>query len=269
MNGLTLEQEAALTICYTHQNAGSRDFSTLGMSSAFVALRDMGMIRMTTDMSQELVLYQGMLPAGAEHYDKARKERRRFVAVDDSADELMMALAVQDKASKGSDKPRLVSTDLSSADDYRDLEGAGLLNIRWADDKPWTVSVTGMGRSYAEGWFLDQMNDGPQIVNNPTFINSPTFNNENSSSANASAEANVAVTLGVTIEAIAGLDDVDNATKNAAQKAAIDLDAAAKGKNKKAFAEKLEGVASVIKSSATLAGVVLPFIQNAIGGFLG
>jgi hypothetical protein len=271
MNGLTLEQEAALTICYMHQDDDGYDFTDLGMLKAFVALSDRGMINMTPDWGQEPVLFQGMLPAGAEHYATARRNRRKFVAVSDSADELMMRLAVQDKAMKD-ERARFVSTDLGSKGDYRDLQDAGLLNVTWADiDVPWTAQLTGDGRSYAEGWFFDQMDDGTKIVNSPTFINSPTYNNENSSSASASAsaEANVAVTLGMTIEAIAGLDDVDDEAKNAAQKAAIDLDSAAKGKDKKAFAEKLEGIASVIKSSATLAGVVLPFIQNAIAGFLG
>lgn len=93
MNGLTLVQETALVICYMHQNDINSNFSDLGISRAFVTLRDLGMIRMTTDWNQELVLFQGMMPAGVEHYDKARSARRSFRALDDGADELMMVLA--------------------------------------------------------------------------------------------------------------------------------------------------------------------------------
>lgn len=157
MYGLTLEQETALTICYMHQGDGNRNFSELGMSKAFIALQVMGMIKMTTDMSQHLVFFQGMLPAGAEHYDKARRARRRYIALDDSADELIMRLAVQDRALKEAGKPRTVSTNMGSIEDYQDLANAGLLNTRWADDKPYIVKVTSKGISYTEGWFENQM----------------------------------------------------------------------------------------------------------------
>lgn len=38
MNGLNLEQEAALVYAWMHQNADTRDFTDLGISEAFVAL---------------------------------------------------------------------------------------------------------------------------------------------------------------------------------------------------------------------------------------
>lgn len=170
MYGLTLEQETALTICYMHQGDGNRNFSELGMSKAFIALQVMGMIKMTTDMSQHLVFFQGMLPAGAEHYDKARRARRRYVILEDSADELIMKLAVQDRALKDAGKPRTVSTNMGSAEDYRDLANAGLLNTHWADDKPYIVEVTNKGISYAEGWFEDQMMDNSSGLERMSYV---------------------------------------------------------------------------------------------------
>ena len=170
MYGLTLEQETALTICYMHQGDGNRNFSELGMSKAFIALQVMGMIKMTTDMSQHLVFFQGMLPAGAEHYDKARRARRRYVILEDSADELIMKLTVQDRALKDAGKPRTVSTNMGSAEDYRDLANAGLLNTHWADDKPYIVEVTNKGISYAEGWFEDQMMDNSSGLERMSYV---------------------------------------------------------------------------------------------------
>lgn len=170
MYGLTLEQETALTICYMHQGDGNRNFSELGMSKAFIALQVMGMIKMTTDMSQHLVFFQGMLPAGAEHYDKARRARRRYVILEDSADELIMKLAVQDRALKDAGKPRTVSTNMGSTEDYRDLANAGLLNTHWADDKPYIVEVTNKGISYAEGWFEDQMMDNSSGLERMSYV---------------------------------------------------------------------------------------------------
>lgn len=55
---------------------------------------------MQTDLEHSLVMFQSMLPAGSEHYDKARKARRWFKPVSDEADCLMMYLAVQDEKKK-------------------------------------------------------------------------------------------------------------------------------------------------------------------------
>ena len=159
MHGLTLEQETALTICYMCQGTGNNDFTGLGMPLAFIALREMGMIKMTTDMSYHLVYFQAMLPAGAEHYSKARRDRRRFIALDDTADELIMRLALKDRALKKAGKTRTVPTDWSGVEDYRDLQNADLLSIQWADNRPYVATVTNRGLSYAEGWFEDQPAD--------------------------------------------------------------------------------------------------------------
>lgn len=262
MNELTLEQEAALAICWLRQSEAC-DLSDAGLSESFVALRDRAMIRMETDWNHELVLFQGMLADGAKHYANARNARRQFRAVDDSADVLMMRLAVQDKEMKAAGKARHVSPKLGSAEDYRDLQQAGLLNISWADDVPWTVTVTDAGRCYAEGWF--ELDETRTVVNN-------IYNNVSSgssSSASATAQAEASVSLGMTIDAISNLEDVDGETKRAARAAVSELDDTASGEDKAGFAEKLEKVASIAKSSASLAGVVLPFVQMAIGKLFG
>jgi hypothetical protein len=97
MNGLDLQQEAALTYAWMNQSDNAKNFSNLGISQAFIALRDHGMIAMQTDWGHSLVIFQHMLPAGSNHYDKARKERRWFETVSNEADCLMMRLAVLDE----------------------------------------------------------------------------------------------------------------------------------------------------------------------------
>lgn len=57
MNGLNLRQEAALAIAWTHQDEGATDFTNLGLSDAFVSLKNLQMIKLTTDMGGELAFF--------------------------------------------------------------------------------------------------------------------------------------------------------------------------------------------------------------------
>lgn len=57
-------------------------------------------------------------------------------------------------------KQRLLSTDIGANEDYRDLVRAHLISVKWADDKPRTVTITDAGRNYAEGWFEDMSSNG-------------------------------------------------------------------------------------------------------------
>ena len=241
MNGLNLRQEAALAFAWTHQNENGSDFTNLGLSSEFTSLRDMGMLRIITDGGHELVVFQGMESAGLEHYDQARKARRRYEVVSDDADALMLTLAVQDAEMRDeSGAIPQVSNDLAGVPFYQELSRHGLLAVNWADCIPYIVQVTDKGRIYAEGWFQDQMNDNPLNVNI-----APIFNNDGTAAASASATIQD-VTLGQTIGAIVDLD-VNERVKCEAQEAVRELDSAAKGKDNVAFGEKLENVAKVIK----------------------
>ena len=245
MNGLSLRQEAALAIAWTHQNEDRSDFTNLGLSGEFVSLRDMGMLRITTDWGHKLVLFQGMERAGLEHYDQTRKARRRFEAISDDADALILALAVQNEERRStSDATPQVSGDLASVPIYQELSQHDLLDVKWADNKPFIVRVTAKGRSYAEGWFQDQMNDNPLSVSI-----APIFNNNGAATAFASATIQD-VTLGQTIGAIVGLG-INEGIKSEAQDAVRQLDSAAKCKDSVAFGEKLENVARVIKSGSS------------------
>jgi hypothetical protein len=204
-----------------------------------------------------------MLPAGSDHYDKARKERSWFKTVRDEADCLMMRLAVLDEEKrKSEDGLAIVSSTLDKSTYYAELSRRGLLDVRWADDKPYIVQVTDRGRTYANGWFQEQMDKSNQSINF-----APTINNNTYTSANASAEIGD-VTIGMTVDAILDLD-IDQHLKDDAQESVRQLDKAAKEKNITGFTAKLEKAASIAKSSAELAGIVLPFVQVAIKILMG
>ncbi|WP_394958084.1 hypothetical protein [Scardovia wiggsiae] len=263
MNGLNVEQEAALVYAWMHQDADERDFTDLGISEAFVSLKEQGMIEMQTDWGHTLVMFQSLLPAGSEHYDEARKARRWFEPISDEADCLMMRLAAQDaNKRKSEDRPIFVSTDLAKDELYAELSQHGLLDIKWADNSPYLVAVTDNGRTYANGWFQEQMDKSSQNINF-----APVINNNVSATANAEAEIRD-VTIGATVGAILDLD-IEQNLKEDVQEALQQLEKAMKEKNKTKFAEKLEKVASLAKSSAEIATIVLPFVQTAIKTLLG
>lgn len=95
----------------------------------------------------------------------------------------------------------------------------------------------------------------------------PVINNNVFATANSDAEIRD-VTIGATVGAILDLD-IEQNLKEAVQDAVKQLEIAMKEKNKTKFAEKLEKVASLAKSSAEIATNVLPFVQTAIKTLLG
>ena len=263
MNGLNVKQEAALVYAWLHQDADERDFTGLGISEAFVALKNHDMIEMQTHMSHTLVMFQSLLPAGSEHYYEARKARRWFEPVSDEADCLMMRLAAQDTSKrKSEDELIFVSADFDKDKYYAELSRHSLLDVQWADDSPHIVTVTDKGRIYAKGRFQEQMDKNNQNINF-----APVINNNVSATANAEAEIRD-VSIGATVGAILDLD-IEQNLKEDVQDAVKQLEKAMKEKSKTKFAEKLEKVASLAKSSAEIATIVLPFVQTAIKTLLG
>ena len=265
MNGLNLRQEAALAIAWIHQDEGAANFTNLGLSDAFVSLKNLEMIKLTTDMSGELAFFQGMEADGLSHYDEARKDRRRFEAVSDHADTLLLILAAQDTEKRAtSDAIPTVSGDLGPVpvSFYQELSRHDLLNVTWADNSPYIVQVTDKGHNYAEGWFQDQMDNNAQSI-----TIAPMFNNNNESNASASATIQD-VTLDQTIGKIVDLD-ISDQVKDEAQEAVRQLDSAAQSKDTAAFGEKLENIAKIVKGSSEIAAAAPPFVATAIKTLLG
>lgn len=262
MNSLTLQQETALSLVFTKKVIDPRISSISWIQQALVALRDQEMIETRTDNQRDLVSVECIRSEGSEHYIHARAARRWFKQVSNEADCLMMILASQDaEKRKSEDGPILVSTDFGKPAYYAELSRCGLLEVKWADDSPYLVTVTDEGRVYANGWFQEQMDMRSQNINF-----APNINTNVSTTANAEAEVRD-VTIGTTVGALIDLD-VEQHLKDAAQEAVKQLEKAAKEKDKTKFAEKLEKIASIAKSSAEIAGVVLPFIQTTIKSLL-
>ncbi|WP_427898171.1 hypothetical protein [Gardnerella pickettii] len=103
--------------------------------------------------------------------------------------------------------------------------------------------------------------------NNQNINFAPVINNNVSATANAEAKIRD-VTIGATVGAILDLD-IEQNLKVDVQEALQQLEKASKDKNKTKFAEKLEKVASLAKSSAEIATIVLPFVRTAIKTLLG
>lgn len=261
MNGLTNCQESALARIWMVQSSLPGDFTEWNITGDLIVLRDCGMIDMQTDMSHTLAFVRKLLPVGREHYQEVRWERKRLVYLRDSADELIGRL-VSDCDRSGDDIPPECHEDRMS--DYQALGKAGLLEVTWADNKPYHVKITDMGRAYVEGDF--PVEAAVKIENNPIF-NNVNYGSDATSKSSATAEANVNVTLGMTIQALIDMD-IEDSLKEEAEMALKELDGTAKAKDKTGFAEKLERAASIAKSTSTLASVMLPFFQTAIQNLL-
>lgn len=260
MNGLTLEQEAALTFAWMSQPELPKNFSKLGMSDAFIALRDKGYVDLQTDSSCSLIFLKSVTEPGGRHYDQARKQRRSFVAVDDDADELMMMLAAQGKRLNRQGPFQDVQTDIKGPDSYAALANEGLIEAQWGDDAPYHVTVTDKGRSYAEGRFLEENGAGLSVNVTNNIVN----NNASNSSSSASIHD---VTLEATISSIVDLN-IGAKVQQAISRALKEFDAAARTNNSAKLSGKLEKVAGIIKNFSALANVVLPYIGTALGTFL-
>ncbi len=255
MNGLTNEQEAALAFLMMHRNEGVPNFDdNVRPTAPFIALRDAGMITMQTDWNQTLVVFQGLTAAGVEHYQQVRYARRHFVTLNDTADELIAIIVANADLKKSRGNGVLFEEDDGRVEDFRELRQNGLLDVQWVDNKAYFYTPTSKARFYVEGTFPEQ-EDKVQIINN----NNVNVNSE----SNAQASATSIVTLSATVAAILDLD-IDNETKEAAESAVKELDKAAKNKDATTFTEKLEKVASIAKSTATLANAILPYVPNAI-----
>lgn len=257
MNGLSLEQEAVLTICRDNHDRVFNDPNSFEYS-ALNDLKTANMVDVKDSSLGSFLRFHGMLPDGLEHYNKARKERKQFKSVSDAADELMMRLAVEDRhkqESQENGETPFVRTNEAEPQYYRELSNAGLIDVRWADDGPYLVQVTDDGRHYAEG---DFMNQHPNTSLPNIIINN---NNQANSNANVAIEG---TTINAAISALMQLSNVSEEDKSAAESAAKELDTAAKNKDKKSFAEKLETLAGILKNSTETATTLLPFVANAI-----
>jgi len=97
LNGLALEEEVALIICYSLWHASDNDLSRYSQfKKEFLTLEDTGLITLASDINFDHIYLKSVSSLEMDHYRKARQDRRQFRAVSDDADMLMMLLAVED-----------------------------------------------------------------------------------------------------------------------------------------------------------------------------
>ena len=223
-------------------------------SAPFIALRDASMAKIETDWGQTLVIFRGLTQEGVNHYQSVRALRRRFVNLSDEADELIGEIVANACLKKGGSGASLFEEDRGRAADFRELSVNGLLDVRWAGDEPYLYTLTNQALAYVEGTFPSR-EENMEINFSPTINAHAVSNAASSSSINASFSTTIASLLDL---------DIDDEVKDAAENALKELNKAAKSKDPAAFSDKLEKVASIAKSAATLANVILPFIPTAI-----
>lgn len=226
--------------------------------NALLDLRDAGMVKGETDWGQQMFIALSVLPAGVEHYQRVQRFRRRFASLTETADELVCmtyAVAAFHRRKGQGTNIRIVDGRVS---DYQELARAGLLNIHWAEDAPWTVTTTEKGLSYVRGDFMDEESEMSININN-----SPTFNNTNVGGVATATAKTEPTNIEMAVEAIRA-SDVDDDVKRSAEAAVVDMGEAAKEGNVEKFVDALENTASIVKSTTALATTVLPVIGELI-----
>lgn len=257
--------EAALAFMVLHQDESPISTDDALLVKGILALRQAGMASAQTDWGHQVIFTSNLEPAGFRHFEQVSRLRRKFCPLSETAEELMLNLYSRHATQRRQGAEPRIPVIEGRTEDYRELSRARLLNVTWADDAPYFVNeITEKGISYSRGDFYEE--DEPmQIINNNTF--SPQITNS-ANGGNADAVANASASSNVTLESVIdALRNSDLAIEDsvAAERSVKELSAAAETKDGQSFCEALEKVASVAKSSATIAGIVLPFIQPLIG----
>lgn len=263
MNGITDQMEAALA--YAVRNPDAWHFTDDERpAQPFIDLSKVGMIEMTTDWGQSLVVISSVTPVGMTHYQEVIAKRRRFAQISEAADELLGAIAANDEYKNNGRETALFEEEGSEDELYRELGQTGLLEILWADNKPYRYSMTDKGRSYIRGWFMEDLEKPVVYVNQ--------YNNNTaqggSSAADAVATNSNVLTLGLAIGKIAAME-IEDPTKAKAMHEIAELDEAAIEGDRGKFIDQLEKVVAIAKDSAALAGTILPFAAQLISRLFG
>lgn len=257
MLDITNEMEAALAFVMRHPNHQRFDDSTMP-SEPFIDLRDVGMLDMQTDSGHSLVLIHRVTPTGVMHYQETLGKRRCFVQISQEADELLGAIVANEAYRKAGRTEALFDEGDGSAETFRELSRAELLDVIWADNRAYRYSATDKGRSYVKGFFLEELERQTMQVNN--YVNAYG----GAATSDATAIINNQITLKAALKAINEVD-VKDEIKMAAVQAITEMDDAAESGDKGGFADALEKVASVVKSATTLADAMLPYVGQLIG----
>ena len=258
MLDITDAAEAALAYAFVNRDSLPYTTEDAMLVKAFLDLRDADMVKGETDWGHQMFIAISVLPAGIEHYQRVQRYRRRFVSLTETANELVCWTYAQVAHQRHSGEDPRVEIIEGRVLDYQELARTGLLNVQWADDKPWFATTTEKGLSYVRGDFIDEEKD--MSIN---ITNSPTFNNTNVGSlANASAKTEP-ITIEMVVEAIRS-SNVDDNVKQSAEATVVDMGEAVEEGNVEKFADALENTASIVKSTTTLGATLFPIVGELI-----
>lgn len=233
-------------------------------------LRTNGMAEATTDANQSAIFICSLLAPGRAVFSEHQRMRRGFVSLSDSAEELMLWTYADYARQKRAGGEVNLEEVANRVEDYRELGRSGLLDITWADDRPYFIGgITEKGISYArgDGYRKDAMQT--------TINNSPVFNiNANggnaastaSSSADASADVSLTASFDGLIDAIRK-SDLDFEKQAVVERAVRDIDTAGKKKDVKGLLESLEKASSIAKNVASIGGPLVTFLGKVAGTF--
>lgn len=257
---LNISNAAEAALAYIFINRDELPYTTTDgmLVQAYLELRAANMIEGVTDWGHQMFNATSIQPAGIEHYQHARRIRRRFAALTETADELICLTYARTAQHRRNGKEDYVDILENRVSDYRELARTGLLDIKWADNEPLFASITEKGISYVEGDFMEE---GSNV--NISIANNPTFNNTNVGSlANASAKTDP-ITIENAIEGIRNCE-IDSSVKQSAEAAIMDMNTAVEEGSIEKFASALEKVASIVKSTTTLGAILLPLARDLI-----
>lgn len=266
MYELTDEAEAALAYAMQHRAKLPLTFDDNDRpAQPFIDLRDADLIKMETDWGHNLVILFDVLPKGIAHYQRVLGARRSFAPLEESADELLGAIAANRKLRKAGRTENLFDEDDERIEDFQALGRTGLLDIVWADNKAYRYEITGKGLSYVKGWFKE----ADLVINNNVQVN-PTIQGAvagSESSANAVAEA---ISSASAIDVIRAIDnsDLDDKEKSEARRALYELEDASKSKDSGKFLSALERISGIVKNAVEVSNSVIPIVAKFAASFL-
>lgn len=233
-------------------------------------LRENGMAKAETDLSGDAVFLCSLLAPGRAVFSEHQRIRREFVSLSDSAEELMLWTYADYARQKRAGGKFSLEEVADRVEDYRELGRSGLLDITWADGRPYFIGgITEKGVSYArgDGYRKDAMQT--TITNNPVFnINTNGGNAAStaSSSADASADVSLTASLDGLINAI-HKSDLGFEKQAVVERAVRDIDAAGKKKDVKGLLESIEKASSIAKNVASIGGPLVTFLGKVTGTF--
>lgn len=224
-------------------------------------LKDAGLINAIGSWGCEVIVVNGVTPAGREHAQKVKQSKL-------AADFPMLSLdedALFRECYKRYEEGGIVADGVmceENADILRALQRHGLIDVLTADDRPYALKgITDKGMKYAQDLIPEANNMNVNI--NPVITN----NNSANSGATAIASAYATITVSGVMRAIEA-SGLEEEKKQSAKTALSELEEAAGVKDKNRFLDALEKISGIAKNAADVGNVVIPLVGKLAAAFI-